>query len=334
LTVPSSHTSHGIDADAGATNARGQSGIADSRRVSAAPAIVRAMRPHQWVKNLLLLVPLVLSHQASNPAKLWAAGIALASFCLCASGIYIINDLTDLESDRQHPTKRRRPFAAGELTKATGLAMSAALLVSSFSLSLLLPWTFVGLLAVYLVLTVAYSLWLKRKMLVDVILLAVLYTHRIIAGGAATQVLVTMWLLAFAMFFFLSLAFVKRYSELLQVEEVGGEALSGRGYRVSDLRIIESVGPASGYLAVLVFCNYLSSDMVLRLYSRPQVLWCVAPVLLYWITRMWFIARRRMMHDDPIVFAVRDRVSLLAGALVVLILLAGWLPDLHRWPFH
>ena len=263
-----------------------------------------------------------------------AAGICLIQF-LRPRRIYIINDLLDLESDRRHATSRRRPFAAGKLSAAMGLAMSAGLLLLAFSLTLLLPCDFARWLAVYVVLTTAYSFWLKRKLLVDVILLAGLYTQRIIAGAAAVDVPLTMWLLAFSMFFFLSLAFAKRYSELIQVEDAGEQHVSGRGYQVRDLRVIESIGPASGYLAVLVFCNYLNdltrpydpsipNSPIHQLYAHPKVLWLVAPILLYWITRIWFIARRRALHDDPIIFAIRDRRSYVCGILAAAIVLLAW----------
>ncbi|HZL34640.1 MAG TPA: UbiA family prenyltransferase [Tepidisphaeraceae bacterium] len=293
-------------------------------RPGRAKPLLKALRPHQWVKNFLLLIPLILAHQLGNHAKVLAGMSAFVSFSFCASAIYIINDLLDLESDRRHPSKRRRPFASGALSVATGLMMSGGLLLASFGIAASLPMRFIEMLLVYLILTTAYSFWLKRKMLVDVILLATLYTQRIIAGAFAVSVPLTMWLLAFSMFFFLSLAFAKRYSELLQVEDAGGEQIKGRGYRVSDLGIIESVGPASGYLSVLVFCNYLNTELVKGLYARPALLWGVAPLLLYWITRVWFLARRREMHDDPIVFAIRDKMSWGVGACVGLVVIAAW----------
>lgn len=288
----------------------------------AGPAI-RAMRPQQWVKNLLVLVPIVLAHQILSLAKASCALRSFWAFCFCASAIYILNDLMDLEADRRHPRKQRRPFASGALSARAGVILAAVWLVAGFGVAASLPAAFVFLLAAYVGLTTIYSFWLKRKLLLDVILLASLYTQRIIAGAAAINVTATMWLLAFSMFFFLSLAFAKRYSELLGVEDMGGEKIGGREYRVEDLRIIESVGPASGYLSVLVFCNYLDSPLVRQLYPRPQVLWLVAPLLLYWITRIWFFARRRAMNDDPIAFAVRDRVSRITGLLLLIILVVA-----------
>lgn len=292
--------------------------------VAQARGLLAATRPHQWMKNLLLFLPLALSHQISDRHKLFAALLAFAAMCLCASGVYIFNDLRDIESDRRHPTKRLRPFASGRATVGAGIVLAIALLLASFAISTaLLPWRFTAMLALYLVLTTAYSLWLKTRLLVDVMVLAGLYTLRIIAGAQAVDVPLTMWLLAFSMFVFLSLAFVKRYSELIEAEYSGGEEACGRDYRVSDLRIIEGVGPASGYLAVVVFCNYLNSDMVRSLYWYPQVLWLVAPLLLYWLTRVWFLARRRAMHEDAILFALHDRVSILTAILTALVVLAA-----------
>lgn len=294
-----------------------------------ARAVVKALRPHQWVKNLLLFIPLILAHQLGDFAKVSHALYAFWSFSLCASAIYIVNDLVDLESDRRHPSKRRRPFASGKVSASAGALLSVGLLITAFAIALVLPLTFGLLLAVYVAMTTAYTFWLKRKLLVDVILLAGLYTHRIVAGAYAVDVELTMLLLAFSMFFFLSLAFAKRYSELIQVEDAGEEHVTGRGYQVRDLRVIESTGPASGYLAVLVFCNYIDVNQKgpdgHPLYAHPHVLWLVAPVLLYWVTRIWFIARRRQLHDDPIVFAIRDRKSYVCGILAAaLVAIASW----------
>jgi 4-hydroxybenzoate polyprenyltransferase len=294
-------------------------------------AHLQAMRPHQWVKNVLLLLPLALAHQASNPAKLAAGLIATAAFCLCASAVYLMNDLMDLESDRRHPTKRQRPLAAGRVGVPWAVGTCVVLVIGSFAAAIRLPVRFQVILAAYFVLTTLYSLWLKRKVLVDVIVLSSLYTLRIIAGAAAVRVPLTMWLLAFSMFLFLSLAFVKRYSELVGVAEAGGEEAAGRGYHVDDLRIIETVGPASGYLSVLVFCTYLDSDLVRTLYPHPEVLWLAAPLLLYWITRIWFLARRQTIHEDPIMFALRDKVSWLTGFLVVLVVLLARVPRPAWW---
>jgi 4-hydroxybenzoate polyprenyltransferase len=279
-------------------------------------AILKALRPNQWVKNVLLLVPVFAAHQITDLAVVMQALIAIACFCACASSVYITNDLLDLEGDRLHPRKRKRPFAAGRVSIPLGIAIAGALLVGGFAISaLLLPLRFTLLLALYLALSSAYSFFLKRRMLQDVFVLAGLYTLRIIAGGAATVVEISPWLLAFAMFFFLSLAFLKRYAELLMVAERNDRQTSGRGYLTEDIAVIESVGPTSGYLAVMVLCLYLNSEVVTKIYKHPWFLWFLCPLFLYWITRLWFLARRRTMADDPVVFATTDRVSLIVGAI-------------------
>ena len=301
-----------------------------------AMAAVRALRPHQWVKNFLIFVPLLLAHRMGDIRMLAMAIIAFCAMCMAASSVYLLNDLLDLESDRRHPTKRRRPLPSGELMPAEGMLLHGLLLIGGIGLSVaLLPAGFTAILLIYLVLTLVYSMWIKRLLLVDVITLAVLYTLRIVAGAAAVSVPLTMWLLAFSLFFFVSLAFAKRYSELLDLEAAGGFEAHGRSYTLNDLRIIESVGPASGYMSVLVFCLYLDSAVVQSLYVRSELLWLATPILLYWITRIWFLARRRALHQDPIVFAIKDRVSYFAGlALVAIVLLASltfhgrWV----RWP--
>ena len=285
--------------------------------------LVQAMRPHQWLKNLLLLLPLILAHQLTDGRRLVLGILAFFAMSFCASAVYILNDLVDLSSDRRHATKRHRPFASGQAAIPTGLLLALSSLVLGLVLGLVVSMRFEAMLLAYLALTTAYTFWLKRRMLIDVMVLAGLYTGRIIAGAVAVNVPLTLWLLAFSMFLFLSLAFVKRYSELIHVEHAGGEDLAGRGYRVSDLRIIESVGPASGYLCVFVFCQYLDSPMVRSLYARPHVLWLVAPLLLYWVTRIWFVARRRELHQDPVVYAIADRVSQLTGLLAALVVLAA-----------
>jgi 4-hydroxybenzoate polyprenyltransferase len=289
-------------------------------------AVLRALRPVHWVKNLLVIVPLVLAHQLSNRQKLFDVLLAVAAFCLGASAVYVLNDLIDREADRHHPRKRTRPFASSQLSAATGVVMIVSLLAGAAGLAALtqrprLMW----MLGLYLALTTAYSLYLKSKLLVDVVLLAGLYTLRIIAGSVAADVVLTPWLLAFSMFLFLSLAFAKRYSELMQVEAGEQERMRGRGYVVDDLRIIESVGPTCGYLAVMVIALYIDSDIVKKqkLYAEPRALWLLCPVFLYWVTRLWFLARRRRLVDDPLVFALTDRVSWGCGILAAVIVTAA-----------
>lgn len=282
-------------------------------------ALLRALRPHQWVKNVLLFVPLLLAHQF-EPPRLLATVVAFLSFCACASGSYILNDLLDLQADRAHPRKRGRPFAAGALSIPAGIALAGALLVGAFGLSLAaLPLPASGMLAVYAVLTTAYSLVLKRILLVDVLVLAGLYTHRVLAGAVAAQVAVSPWLLAFSLFIFLSLAFVKRYVELASVEARDESGPARRGYRVGDIGMVQTMGLSSGFLAVLVIGLYVSSDDVRRLYAMPELLWGTCPVLLYWVGRIWFLAGRGSLPDDPVLFAATDRTSYAAGALVAAI---------------
>lgn len=280
---------------------------------------VRAMRPHQWAKNLLLVIPLITAHRWSDPVALGRIATAFLAFCLAASSVYILNDLLDLRSDRQHPSKRLRPLASGQLPIPVGIGLFVALLGGALGVAAPLPAAFLGLLAAYLALTTAYSTYFKRRLMVDVICLAGLYTLRILAGGAATGIVISPWLMAFSMFFFLSMAFAKRYTELDMMQGTEGR-IPGRGYMPADLDMIRSVGPASGYLCVLLLCLYVSSPDVLKLYSRPSLLWLLCPVLLYWISRVWFLAHRRQLPHDPVVFALRDRISYLAGVIVALIL--------------
>ncbi len=285
---------------------------------------VKALRPHQWVKNLLVFVPLFLAHQTDQLSKAGLACVAFAAFCCCASAIYVLNDLLDIESDRRHATKCRRPFAAGQLSLAAGLALAPALGLLGLGIAAHFVSTrFCGLLAVYVLLTTAYSLFLKKQAVLDVLLLAGLYTFRILAGAVAVNVQLSPWLTAFSMFFFFSLALGKRYVELSRREGADNEELPGRGYRKEDLSLLESVGPTSGYMAVLVFCLYIESAGVKSMYGRPWLLWLACPMLLYWITRFWLLARRRQIADDPVVFALKDWASLCSiAATAVAVLLA------------
>jgi 4-hydroxybenzoate polyprenyltransferase/phosphoserine phosphatase len=277
-------------------------------------AMLRAIRPHQWSKNLLLFVPMLAAH---DPGALWQVLLGFIAFCLTASAVYVINDLVDLQADRAHPRKRKRPFAAGTLSAATGIGMSVGLLAAAVALGLFTGNPlFVGVLALYLAATFAYSLWLKRKLLVDVLMLAALYTVRIIAGGAAAGIVLSPWLLGLSMFLFLSLAAVKRQAELMDQLATGRDS-SGRAYTVDDLPILRGMALASGHAAVMVMALYISSDAVQTLYGRPWLLWLVCPLLLYWNLRMVMTAHRGRMTDDPIVFAARDRVSLMVVALTV-----------------
>ncbi len=273
-------------------------------------AFLRALRVHQWVKNILLFLPLLMAHKIFDFTLFVPAALSFAAFSLCASSVYIMNDLLDLESDRLHPHKRQRPFASGHLPIRTGVLVIPVLLASSFLIALLfLPAMFALGLALYLALTTGYSFYLKRVLIGDVLVLAGLYTFRVLAGAMAVNIIISPWLLAFSMFFFLCLAFVKRYSELRIMQERNLTHASGRSYGVEDIELLRSVGSTSGYMSALVLALYINSKEVLPLYSHPTVLWLIGPLLLYWITRMWFLAHRGKMNDDPIVFTVKDRVS-------------------------
>jgi 4-hydroxybenzoate polyprenyltransferase/phosphoserine phosphatase len=292
-------------------------------------AVLGALRVRQWVKNLLIFIPAITAHRLHEPALAGHALIAFVAFGLGASAVYVLNDMLDVEADRLHPVKRRRPFASGELALPIGFALFPLLVLGSLGAALALPAAFLGLLALYFLLTTAYSLVLKELPLVDVIVLAGLYTMRIIAGSAATGVPVTEWLLAFSMFIFLSLGALKRYAELLRVrsQAAGPTKVERRGYYAGDLELMVPMGLASGYLSVLVLALYISSDKVAALYARPSLLWFACPLILYWISRMWLLAHRGLVQDDPLAFAVRDRVTWIVGALGAAILLAA-----ARWP--
>ncbi len=284
-------------------------------------AWLKAVRLHQWMKNALIFVPLLAAHELLNTTLLLQSILAFILFGLCASSVYLLNDLLDLADDRQHHTKRNRPFAAGSLPIKSGLiAFPALLLVSFAGAALLLPWEFTGVLAIYYILTLVYSLSLKRHIAVDVITLAMLYTVRIIAGAAACSLPLTFWILAFSMFMFLSLALVKRYAELHEARSKGyAEKTRGRDYHPNDLEMISSLGASSGYLAVMVLALYIHDQNTVGLYTYPQVIWLACPLLLFWITRMWMLAHRGQVHEDPVVFAIRDQVSLVVGVLFCLV---------------
>jgi 4-hydroxybenzoate polyprenyltransferase len=284
----------------------------------------RALRLHQWAKNILVFVPLFGAHRL-QPGPLLHATAAFVAFSLCASSVYVLNDLVDLPHDRLHASKKRRPFAAGTLDLRLGPVLCAACLVAGFALALLLPWHFVILLGVYLLATLAYSLGLKRQMLLDVMILAGLYTLRIFAGGAATHTPVSPWLLAFSLFLFFCLAVVKRQTELAQLQRAGRTTAGGRGYVVEDLGMLQALSAASGMAAVLVMALYVNSGDVLPLYRTPEALWALCPILLFWISRVLMLSHRGQMPDDPVVFALRDPVSLLTGAAALAaVLAASW----------
>ncbi len=286
-------------------------------------AYLRQVRLHQWAKNMLIFVPLILAHQTSNPALLWQTVLAFIAFGLTASSVYVLNDLLDLEADRHHVRKRRRPLAAGHVPIKHGVLLAPLLLVAALLISLTLPWLFLATLCSYYALTLAYSTYLKRLEMLDVVTLAGLYTTRILAGGAVTGVPLSFWLLAFSLFLFLSLALVKRYSELVLMRGQGLLEAKGRGYQVSDLSMLSSLGASSGYIAVLVMALYINSPEVRRMYTTPEILWLSCPALLFWVGRIWILAHRGSVHDDPVVFALRDRWSQVLGIFLLVIVFAA-----------
>lgn len=286
--------------------------------------ILKAIRPHQWVKNLLLFIPILLSHKLNDYDHLLSASIAFVTFCLVSSSSYLVNDILDIHADRQHNSKASRPFAAGVLSIQGGILTSLCFVVIAFTISFYwLPPHFIAMLALYILLANLYSLFFKRIVVLDVLVLAGLYTHRLLAGAVATEGFVSAWLLGFSVFFFLSLAFVKRYTELLVLLSDNKTVMQGRGYSIIDIPMIQIFGAASGYLSVLVLALYITSNEVTALYKHPEILWLLGPCFLYWITRIWLLASRNEMHDDPIVFTFTDKASYLLGALIVTILVAA-----------
>ena len=280
----------------------------------------KALRMHQWLKNALIFVPLLASHRFVQMELLRDGVFAFFCFGLCASSVYVLNDLLDLCDDRHHKSKCHRPFASGRLSIKAGLILVPALLLTAFGAALaLLPWQFSAVMAAYYGLTLAYSLQLKRLMAWDVITLAMLYTARIIAGVAAFNLTLTFWILAFSMFIFLSLAMVKRYAELrdARAREVNTFA-RGRGYYPGDLDMIASLGASSGYLAVMVLALYIQDAKTTALYVTPHVIWLACPLMLFWVTRVWMLTHRGQMNEDPVVFAIRDRTSQMIGAIFLL----------------
>jgi 4-hydroxybenzoate polyprenyltransferase len=287
------------------------------------PLALKEMRTHQWVKNVLIFLPLLSAHRFADTGAVIAACIAFASFCLCASSVYLLNDMLDLDADRRHERKRTRPFAAGNLPLSFGVVLTVLLAAGAAALAALLPWRFGVVLAAYFATTVAYSFGLKRLALIDVFALACLYTVRVMAGGAATEIYLSYWLILFCVPIFLSLAMVKRYVELDSILRAGKMKAAGRGYITQDMSILRSFGTSSAYLAVLVLALYLNSPELQALYRHPKALWAVFALTLYWVSRIWMFAFRGQMHDDPIVFAFRDRVSCaVMGLCVVSMLLA------------
>ena len=283
-------------------------------------SVIKAIRIHQWAKNILIFVPLLLAHDLRF-ATVTSAVLAFFCFSLVASATYIVNDLLDVEADRRHPGKRRRPFASGDLSAIAGLEIVVLFLALSLIGARLLPPLFLAWLLVYLACTLAYSIYLKRVPLVDVLVLSGLYTVRLLVGGAATDTTISQWLAGFSVFLFFSLALVKRFAELENLRASASQPRNGRGYLLSDIEQLRAFGTASAYAAVVIFSIYISSRDVMTHYARPNRLWLAVPLLLLWLSRIWLLASRGELNEDPVVFAFTDKMSLLIGAMVTLVVL-------------
>jgi 4-hydroxybenzoate polyprenyltransferase/phosphoserine phosphatase len=284
---------------------------------------LRAMRCYQWVKNLLLFVPAVTSHTIFDWSIAGRTTLAFLSFGFCASAAYILNDLLDLEEDRRHDTKKQRPFASGRTSIGSGIFLALACLSASAVIAGFISHAFVTALTTYLVLTTLYSLFFKRLLVVDVLTLALLYTLRVVAGNLATGIVFSLWLLSFAFFLFLSLAFAKRAADLVQRQQDSRKVVPGRGYVTTDLDAISIAGICSGFLSSLVLALYINSDTVQLLYHRPAFLWGLQPILLYYITRLWVICRRGDLTEDPIQYTAREPSTYGAAFLAIVVLLAA-----------
>lgn len=287
------------------------------------PAPLRLLRPHQCAKNLLILLPALAAHTAWSAALGFRLALGFVALSLVASTLYVVNDIVDLPNDRLHPVKRLRPLAAGEMTSFAAAALAVVTAALAVASALPLGGDFAAVLACYAALSAGYTFLLKRKPVLDAIALATLYTVRVVAGAALAPAPLSRWFIAFAVFFFLSLALVKRYVEIAERPAEGGGAL-GRGYVREDLPVLAGLGIAGAAAATLVYCLYISGPEVTRLYARPDVLWVGLPILLYWQARVWLLTVRGDMHTDPVVYALTDRVSyLLFGGFVLVTLLAA-----------
>ncbi len=283
---------------------------------------LKAIRVHQWLKNSLLFVPVILAFNTINITTIATVILGFIAFSLCASSVYLLNDLIDIELDRKHKTKHLRAIPSGEIPVLHAAVVSGLFLVVAFALSLFLPLAFTGILALYYITTCAYSFALKRMLLIDVLTLAGLFTIRVLAGATAVSGSVSAWLLAFSMFFFLSLALVKRFVEVSNQLEDEGREVTGRGYQAVDLETLGPSGVASGFAAVVVLALFVDSPSIAENYRHPEVIWLVCPLVLYLIIRIWILARRNHMHDDPVVFLMTDwrsQVMIALGAVLMLI---------------
>lgn len=287
-------------------------------------ALLKAMRPHQWSKNVLVFVPILFAHAYTDVSLLLAGLLAFLCFSLCASGVYLLNDIVDVEADRQHATKKNRPFAAGHIPVRTGLFAASALLGGSILAAFVFVNVMFGAVIVgYALLTTAYTFYLKTYSTVDVIALSLLYTVRILAGSAATLLAPSPWLLTYSLFFFLSLAYMKRFIELDAMKATQEDArLPSRNYYASEAQLVMNFGIANGALSILTLAQYVNSASVDIAYETPILLWLIVPIMMFWTYRSWTWASRGKIGDDPVVFALKDRISRLC-VLCILVLILG-----------
>ena len=279
----------------------------------------KMIRTYQWVKNFLIFLPLILAHKFLDVNLLLKALVAFFSFSFLASSVYIINDIMDVESDRIHPSKKNRPIASGAVKISSALKVAFILMPLSFIISIFLGKEFLFVLLTYFITTSCYSFYLKKIMLVDILILSLLYTVRMVAGGVALNIYLSPWLFMFSMFFFFSLACAKRYSELYAVRNNLQDEIKGRGYQAQDLEQIQIFGSSSGYIAILIFALYIQSDISMKLYKTPAFFWALCPIMLYWISRVWLLSHRGQMTQDPIIFALKDKVSYVVLILSIII---------------
>ena len=294
-----------------------------TRKISVFRSFLREMRPHQWAKNMLIFVPILTSHSYMNETTLLSAILAFVTFSLCASGVYFLNDLLDMDADRRHETKRHRPLASGNLPISYGIVGAFVLPLAAFGIAgYTLSPIFMGVLAGYFILTILYSFVLKSISTADVMTLGILYTLRVVAGAAATGITLSSWLAAFSIFLFVSLAYLKRYIEVAATVPEEGK-IGGRGYTAFDTETMFSLGVANASVSVLVFALYLNSSEVTEIYSHPQLLWLLCILLLYWTNRIWVGARRGKITEDPVVFAIKDKVSRIVGIAFICVVFAA-----------
>lgn len=288
-------------------------------------AFLKTMRLKHWAKNVLVFVPLLTAHQYDDAHAVVTALLAFLCLGLAASGGYFLNDLKDLDADRKHAIKKYRPLASGALSAGWGVFGAIALPLAAFAFAIvLLPKPFLAVLALYLALTIAYSFYLKRVFPADVLTLSVLFMLRVLAGATAISVILSFWLLAFCIFLFVSLAYLKRYIEIDKVED-SSEKISGRGYIGADADAMFILGIASATASIVVLALFINSPEVQAEYPGRNLLWALCLIMMFWTNRIWIAAKRGVVHEDPVEFALGDRASQIAAVLcVVVVLLARY----------